>query len=313
MTNEDLGEVSEDRGFKALFTSYPMETLEVFAPEVLAAHGGRPQQVEALSQEAPLPDLKDPSRFLDIALKATWADGSEEIVVLIEHWSAGRKVDLRRVNWYVADLGLKHPNAGIDSVILVTEPDLPPVSGYYAMTVAGRITQSLDAKVVQLSEADLPLLRALQNRVAAVLMVLTIRDHIEAVLTAFEALIQAPGPDDDRRRFLPFLLKLARLTPVERKFLRQKARARPTMVTFLDEMIEEAEAKAKAEGEAKGKAEGKAEGEVIGKAKGLIGAIRHAVSRGRMSVDIARAEIEDLILAGEIPADLGQEALNLIG
>ena len=33
----------------------------------------------------------------------------------------------------------------------------------------------------------------------------------------------------------------------------------------------------------------------------------------RMSVDLARAEIQDLILAGEITQDLGQKALNQIG
>ncbi|MBA3707713.1 MAG: hypothetical protein H0W83_02695 [Planctomycetes bacterium] len=43
----DIGDISEDRGFKALFSSYPVETIEVFVPELLTERG-RPARVEVL-------------------------------------------------------------------------------------------------------------------------------------------------------------------------------------------------------------------------------------------------------------------------
>jgi len=101
----ESGDISEDRGFKALFTSYPHETIEVFVPEVLTERG-RPATVEAIQQESARPDLGEPNRFLDVALLATWADGQQTVNLLVEHWSETRKVDLRRVNWYMADFAL---------------------------------------------------------------------------------------------------------------------------------------------------------------------------------------------------------------
>ena len=58
-------------------------------------------------------------------------------------------------------------------------------------------------------------------------------------------------------------------------------------------------------GKAKGKAEGKAEGE--------IAEIRRLVAKGRLSVDAARAEINDLIASRTIPEHLGREALTQLG
>ena len=71
--------VTEDRGLKAFLCDYSQETLEFFAPEILAERG-RPISIVPVQQELPLPDLGDPSRFLDLALLATWADGFQEII-----------------------------------------------------------------------------------------------------------------------------------------------------------------------------------------------------------------------------------------
>jgi hypothetical protein len=63
------------------------------------------------------------------------------------------------------------------------------------------------------------------------------------------------------------------------------------------------------QGMARGLAEGKAEG----KAEGEIAEIRRLVAKGRLSVDAARAEINDLIASRTIPEALGREALTLLG
>lgn len=68
-----------------------------------------------------------------------------------------------------------------------------------------------------------------------------------------------------------------------------------------------------AEGEAKGEARGEARGKAEGEAKGKIAEIRRLVSKGRLTVDAARAEIEDLIATKTIPKTLGREALGQLG
>ena len=288
-------DVSEDRGFKELFTAYPFETIEVFVPELIAQRG-RPASVEALQQEMPLPDLGEPSRFLDVALRCAWTDGSSAIVVLVEHWSEVRKVDLDRVLWYVAGLRLRHAGAEVIPVILVTDPSPRAVPDRLSSTPLGMSVIDFRVRVVRIGPADLPRLRSLQNRVAGMLMALTIRDAVEAVVAVILAMQQAPGPLDDLRRFLPLAQKLARMQNSDEPRLRRRLREEPTMGNMLDDI--------KAEGEAKGKAIA---------ARSTIETLRRLVARGVMPVDAARAEIEDLIGTEAIPEALGREALGQLG
>lgn len=206
----DAGDVSEDRGLKELFTSYPFETVEVFVPELLAQRG-KPASVEAIQQEQPLPDLGEPSRFLDVALLCTWANGAQAVILLVEHWSEARKVDLRRVLWYYAALGLKHPAAEVFPIVLVTDRTAREVPGRLESIVAGQRVLDFTVRVFRIVEADLPRLRSLQNRVASMLLALAIQDAVEAALAVMTAMARAPGPLDDLRRFLPLAQKLARM------------------------------------------------------------------------------------------------------
>ena len=57
------------------------------------------------------------------------------------------------------------------------------------------------------------------------------------------------------------------------------------------------------------KTEGRAEGE----ARGKVAEIRRLVAKGRLTVDAARAEIEDLIATNAIPEAIGREALGKLG
>jgi len=300
----DAGDITEDRGLKELFTAYPYETLEVFVPELLAERG-RPQRIEALQQEAPLPDLGEPSRFLDVALHCTWEDGFQAVILLVEHWSEARKVDLNRVLWYFAALRLKHAKAVVFPLILVTDPSSRQVPDHLESSLVGQHILDFSVRVVRITAADLPRLRTLQNRVAAMFQALAITDAVEGALAVLLAMQRAPGPLDDLRRFLPLALKLARMRDSDESRFRQRLREEPTMGNILDEITAEAAAKGEAKGMARGKAEGEARGKVL--------EIRRLVTKGRLTVDTARAEIEDLIATKAIPEAIGREALGLLG
>jgi hypothetical protein len=283
--------VSEDRGFKALFTSYPMATIEVFARS-LVQERGLPASVVPIKQEAPPPDLGKPSRFIDIALLATWANGDQAVILLVEHWSEARKVALRRVNWYVADLLLHYPEAVVQPTILVTDSGDTDVPHRLESTVGKRVHLVLDVDVVRITPKDASWLRGMRNRVAAVLLAMAATDAVDAAVAALSALAAAPGPVDDVRRFLALIQGLSRMTDQDEPRFRGRLQE-AAMVTVLDEI--------KAEGEAKGKAEG------------LVAGIRHRVAKGTLTIDAARAEIQELVTEREIPYEVGQQALVLLG
>ena len=280
----DSDEVSEDRGLKELFTAYPFETLEVFVPELLVQRG-RPASISAIQQESPLPDLGEPSRFLDVALLCTWADGSQAVILLVEHWSEARKVDLRRVHWYYAALGLKHPAADVYPLILVTDRSAREVPSRLESSIAGQQVLDFAVRVVRIGPADLPRLSSLQNRVAAMLQALAIQDAVEAALAVMMAMQAAPGPLDDLRRFLPLAQKLARMQDSDEPRFRRRLREEPTMGNMLDELVNDAK----------------------------VAEIRRLVAKGRLTVDAARAEIEELIATQAIPEAIGREALGQLG
>jgi hypothetical protein len=288
----DTGNVTEDRGLKALFTSYPAETIEVFVPELLAERG-RPRSVEPIQQELSLPDLGEPSRFLDVALLATWHDGTQAVVLLIEHWSEARRVDLSRVLWYYAALRLRHAPAEVFPVVMVTDPSLAEVPSRLDSTVAGMSVLAFQVRVVRIGATDLPRLRSLQNRVAALFLALAIQDTVEAAVAAVSAMARTPGPLDDIRRFLPLAVKLARMPESDEPHFRRRLTEEPDMVNVLDEYHDKWIAQ--------------------GVAQGIVDTLRGLVANGVLTIDLARQEIERLISKGVISEAVGREAIQRIG
>ncbi len=280
------GDISEDRGFKTVFSLYPHDTLEVMAPHLLKARG-TPSSVRPLPQETPLPDLGRPSRFLDMALMARWSDGSEAVIALVEHWSAARKVDLRRVDWYVADLAVRHRDAAVWPVVLVTEASCAPIPHRWRMTVAGRLVAQLRVRVLQVTATDLPWLRRLQRRnaVAAVLRVLVRQDPVEDLAEAILALSLRHGESEDLRRLIPFMLMLARIPAQDGQRLRRRLQDLPHMSTILDQWLSEA------------------------KAEGGLDAIRRLIARRAISADAASAAIHEMLDQGVVTADQARALL----
>jgi hypothetical protein len=292
MSNSE--EISEDRGFKALISSYPVEAIEVFVPELLSERG-RPVTATVLQQESALPDLAEPSRFLDVALLATWDDGSQAVILLVEHWSQARKVDLRHVTWYVADLALRHPLAAVYPVVLVTDPGTQTVPERWEMTVAGVTTLALRVRVFRATAAELPRLRSLQNLVAAILATLAmveVMDAVDAVVAAWEHMARSPGSLDDRVRFLSLIIKLARMPESDRPRLRHRLEE-AGMWNPITEIKDEARAETLAHS-----------------SRATVASIRRLMDRGVMTREAARVQLQDLLDTGAITREIGQEALS---
>jgi len=93
---------------------------------------------------------------------------------------------------------------------------------------------------------------------------------------------------EPNKRLLPFIEDLAKLTPADKAEYKRQLTKEPGM-SIIEEWI----------------AETKAEGELT--------AILHMVSKGRATVDAARAEIADLVAAGTITRAQADAALSKLG
>ncbi|MDW8373375.1 MAG: hypothetical protein RMM29_06990 [Planctomycetota bacterium] len=307
--------MTEDRGFKELFVTYPRETLAVFVPELLAERG-EPVQIIPLQQELAPPQLSEASSICDLALLCQWADGRSSIIVLVEHWSRAEEVDLERMLWYALSLRRRHRGADVVPVVLVTDPRARAVPEEWRMEVANREVMRFRVWMVRVGAEDIPRLRAMQNRVAAVLMGMALRevmDAVEAAVAVLAAMREAPGRLEDLVRFLPLVRKLVRMHAADEERFRRRLREERSMQTLLEEVWTQARQEGLKMGIEKGRAEGEAIGKKHGEALGKLAEIQRLVAKGRLSVDAARAEIEELLASGAVPEDLAREALAQLG
>jgi hypothetical protein len=290
--SDESRKVSQDRGFKTLFETYRNETLEFFVPDIIRARG-RPTAIQVLMQnEVPLADLRQSSRFLDIALIATFADGST--IILIEHWSDDRAIDFIRVALYVISLKSRHRHATVIPVIFVTDPTAGDIPERWTMSESGIDIITLRVRVTRITAASIPELHRLApaSRVAAALLALAHGPGIDSAVRAAAAFAAAPGTIDDLKRLLPFIEDLAKLTVGDKVEYQRRLLQEPNM-SIIESWLAERHA------------EGLAQGELT--------AIHNLVSKGRLSIDDARAEIADLVTAGVITREQADAALVQLG
>jgi hypothetical protein len=256
-----------------------------------------------------MPDLRLANRLIDAALLATWPDGSQ--VLLVEHWSRIRDIDWPRMALYVCALKVQHPEADVLPVMLVTDKSDADVPELWQMNKRPPPAVTLAVRVVRPRAADVPRYRDMENRVAAALIAVAMRDRVKAAVSAAIAFVRAPGSSEEIKQFLPFLEELANLRKKERIVYLKRMRKEPSMSIieeWLAEKASEAQAKGKAEGMAEGKAEGmaagKAEGMAAGKAEGMaagqVALLSDLVARNVLSIETARVEIERLVAAGAL-------------
>ena len=189
--------VSQDRGLKAMVFKRPLEVIEALLPKLIARRG-RPVSVVPLSQELHRHDLSTPSILLDIALRCTWADGWEEIVLLVEHHSAARKVVLLHVHQYHAELVARYSPLKVLPVVFVTDPSDRDLADTWGQEIDGTVYVTFKVELIRLGPEDTDRLRALRTITSALFLALTNRDRIAAavdMLTALEVVATA-----DRRR-----------------------------------------------------------------------------------------------------------------
>ncbi|TVR11094.1 MAG: hypothetical protein EA401_11705 [Planctomycetota bacterium] len=287
---------AQDPHAKQLLTRYPQATLELFAPDLIREHGPA-QGIESVSTEIfPLDVDKAHGGFLDVALKCSFADGSEHILLLIEHWSLRRGVDYRRTCRYVIELLCRHPQSLVLPILLVTDPSLAEVADRFHYAIGGQTVFDVHFHLAHVNLDWRTSLAIRKNVVATVLWVVAnIGDPVERCAESVRKLkgIQASWPSDEIALLIAHMEKLARLNHQQADRFRRHLREDPEMTSVVDLLKEDFRAE--------GKAEGKAEGE--------IHALLSLVNKGIVTPDIARAQLAEWLAEGDIPQGMYDEAL----
>ena len=285
--------MSEDVPIKSLLKSFPKESLELFIPGLIQSKGKPPQSCEDVTSEILALDLSKKGGFLDVALKFKWEDGFEAILLLIEHWSEIRKISYRRLNRYVGELLVRHPDALVKPVLLITDPKKDAhVDGCFEYSIEGETVLTLRCTVFRTDHHWLSKVREWKNPVGAVLWVLEPGcDPVSRSMEALDLLVTLGfGADIDcMAQLLAQVQKLSRMTQVQSNELLIRLRETPKMTTVVDML------------RAEGKAEGKAEGEVL--------LLKYLVEKGKMTE--AEAKNELIQMADEGRLDQAELAMAL--
>jgi hypothetical protein len=228
-----------------------------------------------------------------VALRCDYAEGEPAFIVLVEHWSDAYKVCLERTAFYYIGLRLRHLGSEVLPVILVTDERPVVVEERLEGWANGALVLTFQARVVRITPEQIPRLRALQSIVAAVLLARALliaqRDEVEATAQAVVMMAAVGARAESLRRYLPLAAKMGKLTREQEPLLRRRLREDTTMVNVFDEVWTEAEA------------------------KGIISGIRHRMAKGKLTIDEARNEVRELIADGDIPPEVGRQALALLG
>ena len=298
--------MNEDVPIKVLLAEFPKESLELFANE-LVKQWGVPEQKEDVSHEILALDFSRKGGFLDVAFKFRWANGQEAIILLVEHWSEARKVSLRRMNRYMAELLIRHEDALVKPVLLVTDSSVESIPENFSYDVAGENILRLQYAIFHTNDQWLDKVRKLRNPVGAVLWVLQTKgDVVQRCLQAVDILVDIGISVhlDQMMRLVGVMQKLARMTDHQSKELLIQLRQAPKMTTIVDLLRSEGEAIGRSKGEAIGRSKGKAEGEAQ--------LLRYLVSEGRMTLEVAKADLEQMAKDGRMSKTELRMALELL-
>jgi hypothetical protein len=107
---------------------------------------------------------------MDLNIEYRFPEGHPLLMVLVEHWSTARSVDLLRTAQYFLDLSGRFPHHEVVPVALVTEIDAAPIVDHIVRSALGREVLRFATYVVQLSQTQAQTWSRAGNLVAATLL-----------------------------------------------------------------------------------------------------------------------------------------------
>ncbi len=292
-------DISVDQAIKDLISDFPVDAWRFLLPD-LAEKYGDPLTWEILRSETRKTDFRRKGFVMDVPISYTFQGGEEvTMVVLFEHWSTSKSVDILRTARYVLDLMVRFPDHHIIPVAVVTDSEPGPVQERIQLDhpLGGEPILTFRHQVHKTVDQDLGLWRGKTNVIAGGLFTL-LRGEISKTQKAalgMDCLEKAGLSVEDEAKISTLLFRVGKLTESEE---------REVMAT----RIKLPEAKIFTELRAEGRAEGRAVGKAEGKAEGIAEGVREkalADARKMLEHGIAWAIITDV--TGIRPEDLSNQ------
>lgn len=161
--------VSVDQAIKELLQIRPADTLAFLLPKVVAQRGP-PCSWQFHNVQVRKKDLCRKGLVMDLNIEYRFPEGAPLLMVLVEHWSTARSVDLLRTAQYFLDLSGRFPGHEVVPVALVTEMDGPPIVDHIVRSALGKEVLRFSTWVVQLSQTQAQTWSSAGNLVAATLL-----------------------------------------------------------------------------------------------------------------------------------------------
>ncbi|MFM2089985.1 MAG: hypothetical protein RLZZ127_474 [Planctomycetota bacterium] len=282
--------MAQDSSFKRLLQDHPRDTLAALAPD-LETLLGVPADAQPIATEALPLGLAQRSRFMDVAIRYQWSSGHQAVILLVEHWSRTRSMDLRRAAHYATDLLLRHPDAAVLPIMVLCDADARTTADdRLTITVAHHPILDFRVRLIRIQSDLPPRLPGCTNPVLIVLSALL--QDLPPVDRALRSLRLAVAiSSKNAARWLVLIEDFATVAADEtrRSLLHDRLRKDRHMASVIDMF------------HAEGKAEGHAESIVQFARDGLI------------PRTVAAQRLRHLHDQGAIPADLLAKALAELG
>lgn len=292
--------LSIDQGIKELLQLRPIDAFAFLLPDLHNLRGD-PSSWEFLSTQVRKKDLRGKGFTMDLSIRFAFASGCPVLLVLVEHWSTARSMDLVRTAHYYLDLLGRFPECEIVPVALITEPEVRPVSSMLVASGAGETFLRFHTRVVQLATEDCERWATAGNLVAATQLVAMggVLDRTHKLLLALEA-FRREAKDQEVQLLFPLMVELGRLT------VREEENAMSYLATApKPRLLVKMEKRAIEEGLAKGLEQGLEQGLQQGLQQGLETGLRQKAledARRMVGHGISWAIITDV--TGIRPEDL---------
>jgi hypothetical protein len=246
--------VSLDQAIKELLQLRPADTLDFLLPEVAQARGA-PVSWQFHNVQVRKKDLSRKGLVMDLNVEYRFRDGAPLLLVLVEHWSTARSVDLLRTAQYFLDLASRFPEHEIVPIALVTEPDDRRVPESFVRLALGEEVLRFRTRVVQLSRTQADQWIHARNLVAVTLLMAmggppSRPDRLQATL---EFLVH--HDEDETRLLFPLFVQVGRLSDEEHAMTIKYLTKLPKPL-FMEIMEAQANERGLATGMANGIAEG---------------------------------------------------------
>lgn len=213
---------------------------------------------------------------MDLNIEYGFPQGEPMLLVLVEHWSTARSVDLIRTAQYYLDLASRFPKHEIVPIALVTDSGSASVRDTFVKSALGDEVLRFKTRVVQLSQMQAEEWATACNLVAATTLMAMggTLPRLQRLLRVIEFFQQHPD-DDETRLLFPLLVQLGNFSPVEHKMTIKYLTKLPKPQFMID-----MEEMAKAEGLDRGLQEGIERGLVQGIERGIERGLVQGLEKG---------------------------------